>query len=348
MIGFYEKYMHRCLQLAALGAGYVAPNPLVGSVLVYNDCIIGESWHKQYGDPHAEINCIASVKPQDRHLIPDSTLFVSLEPCAHFGKTPPCAHRIVQEGIKNVVIGAVDTYKEVAGKGVALLRAAGVNVVIGILEQECRWQNRRFFTYHEKQRPYIHLKWATTADGFMSGYGRERLMITNEITNKLVHKWRNEEAAILVGTETAMLDNPSLNNRFWWGRNPVRIISDRNLRIPASHNIFSGGGTTWILNIVKQEVSGKFQWIKLKESDCFHPENILQILYEQGIQSVLIEGGKQVLSSFLESDFWDEIHLLENTEMNIGSGLKAPYLNKGLKKEIFLIGDDRVSRIINN
>ena len=232
-----DIYMYRCLQLAGKGAGHVAPNPMVGAVLVHNDRILGEGYHQVYGQAHAEVNCINSVLPDDVPLIPDSTLYVSLEPCAHFGKTPPCADLIIKKQIRKVVIGCRDPFKEVDGKGIERLKAAGIEVISGVLEAACTDLNKRFFTFHTFNRPYVILKWAESANGKISGSGNERVFISNAWTNTLVHKWRSEESAIAVGTNTAMLDNPFLTTRLWPGRNPVRILLDKKLIIPRSHNI---------------------------------------------------------------------------------------------------------------
>ncbi|MBC7722390.1 MAG: bifunctional diaminohydroxyphosphoribosylaminopyrimidine deaminase/5-amino-6-(5-phosphoribosylamino)uracil reductase RibD, partial [Pedobacter sp.] len=214
--------MFRCLELAVLGKGNVAPNPMVGSVLVHEGRIIGEGYHQLYGQPHAEVNCINSVAENDKYLIPQSTLYVSLEPCSHFGKTPPCSDLIIKHDIKKVVVGCRDSYEEVNGKGIENLQQNGVEVVLGILENDCKNLNKRFFTFHTKKRPFIILKWAETANGKIASNTNERLLISNDFSNRVVHKWRSEEGAILVGTKTASLDNPSLNNRLWHGKNPIR------------------------------------------------------------------------------------------------------------------------------
>ncbi len=216
--------MQRCIQLAKLGAGNVAPNPMVGSVLVHNDSIIGEGYHQQYGFAHAEVNCINSVKTKDEELLTTSTLYVSLEPCAHWGKTPPCADLIIQKQIPHVIVGCRDPFEKVDGKGIEKLRAAGVEVTVNICQKECEELNKRFFTFHTKHRPYIVLKWAQTSDAKMATMDESRLLISNEFTNAMVHKWRSEEASVLVGTNTALLDNPKLDNRHWSGKSPVRMV----------------------------------------------------------------------------------------------------------------------------
>jgi diaminohydroxyphosphoribosylaminopyrimidine deaminase/5-amino-6-(5-phosphoribosylamino)uracil reductase len=261
----HEKYMRRCIELAQNGAGYVAPNPMVGAVLVHEDRIIGEGFHQHYGGPHAEVNCINSVSEEDRNLITRSTLYVSLEPCAHQGKTPPCADLIIVNKISEVVIGCRDPFKEVNGKGIEKLKGAGVNVIYGVLESECQQLNKRFFTFYTQHRPYIILKWAETADRKIAANGTERLFISNEQTNRLVHKWRSEEASILVGTNTALLDDPELNTRYWNGPSPIRLIVDMGLSLPSSLKIFNGKQRTIIFNTVKHLDDGNNLYYQVTE-----------------------------------------------------------------------------------
>lgn len=242
-----EAYIFRCLQLAKLGVGNVAPNPMVGAVLVYEERIIGEGWHQQFGKAHAEVNCIASVKDDDKNLIEQSTLYVSLEPCAHFGKTPPCCDLIIQQRIPKVVIGCRDPFIKVNGNGIEKLKAANIEIITGVLENECKELNKPFFTFHQKSRPYIILKWAQTADNKIGFIENKRLLISNIITNRLVHKWRTESASILVGTNTAMIDNPALTNRYWNGKNPVRLIIDKQLKLSNDLKIFNNEAPTVIL-----------------------------------------------------------------------------------------------------
>ncbi len=343
--------MNRCIQLASQGAGFVAPNPMVGAVLVYGHRIIGEGFHRLYGEAHAEVNCFDSVASADRAFIPESTLYVSLEPCAHFGKTPPCAHRIVREGIKHVVIGTLDPFTEVNGRGVSILQEAGVKTDLGVLEKECRSQNRRFFTFHECKRPYIHLKWAQTADGFMSGKTDERLHITNPLTNRLVHKWRSEEAAIMVGTKTAAVDNPQLNNRLWWGAQPIRIVVDTRLSLSGDLKLFSDTGKTVVLNEVETRSGTRTehsaQYIKVHGLSGHNPQLICDALYSFNIQSVLIEGGAALLNSFVRAGVWDEAHVLTNTALFAGDGLMAPEKPYGTIMESYRIGNDSIEWMIN-
>lgn len=315
--------MHRCLQLASLAAGNVAPNPMVGAVLVYQNNIIGEGYHQQYGKPHAEVNCLNDVPEHLHHFIPQSTLYVSLEPCAHFGKTPPCADLIIKNKIPHVVVGIRDPFEAVNGKGIEKLRQAGVDVTMHVLENNCYELNKRFFTFHTKKRPYIILKWAQTADGFIASNNAQRLQISNELTNRLVHKWRSEEAAILIGTNTALADNPSLTNRLWTGNNPVRLVIDKQLRLPPHLQVFNQQISTIIFNEVKEERTENLHYYLLHKNKTL-PLQICNALYQLNLQSVLIEGGSQVHQTFINEGCYDEIRLIENTTLRIGNGLPAP------------------------
>ncbi len=318
--------MQRCLQLALSGAGTVAPNPMVGAVLVHNGSIIGEGYHQLFGKAHAEVNCIKSVHEQNKALIPKSTLYVSLEPCSHFGKTPPCADLIVTQKIPRVVIGCSDSYKEVAGKGIAKLLAAGIEVITGILEAEAKEINKRFFTFHQLARPYIILKWAQSSDHKIANANFSRLMISGDITNRLVHKWRSEEAAIMIGTNTALHDNPTLNTRLWPGKNPIRVVIDKNLQLPASSNLLlPTKGSTIIFNHKKNEETDGIIYKKIHTSQAVLPQ-ILQQLYLQNINSVLVEGGTKLLQSFIDAGFWDEARIITNEQLFIDDGIAAPVL----------------------
>lgn len=328
-----EIYMERCIQLAQLGAGSVAPNPMVGAVLVHNNRIIGEGWHKQYGGPHAEVNCIASVQEEDKHLISDSTIYVSLEPCAHFGKTPPCADLIIQHKIKEVVVGCRDPFIAVNGKGIEKLQQAGAQVTVGVSEKECLALNKRFFTFHTLQRPYIILKWAQTGDSFIAflpddAGKQERLFITNTTTNTLVHKWRSEEAGILVGTRTALADNPSLTTRLWQGNSPVRMVLDMDLKLPAHLHLFNGEQRTIVFNKHKQAEQENVLFYKIDETSNI-VEQICKALYELHILSVIVEGGSKLLQSFIDANLWDEARIITNTNLHTGQGLPAPVLQNG-------------------
>ncbi|HYK46629.1 MAG TPA: bifunctional diaminohydroxyphosphoribosylaminopyrimidine deaminase/5-amino-6-(5-phosphoribosylamino)uracil reductase RibD [Parafilimonas sp.] len=323
--------MHRCLQLAMLGAGHVAPNPMVGAVLVHNGRIIGEGYHREYGKAHAEVNCIESVAEADKHLIVDSTLYVNLEPCAHFGKTPPCTDLIIKNNIPNVVVGSVDPFEHVDGKGIERLRQAGVEVITGILEHECKNLNRRFFTFHTKHRPFIILKWAETADSKIAGIGDKRLVISGDLTNRLVHKWRSEEAAILVGTNTALSDDPQLNNRLWVGKNPIRLVVDMDLKLPPALKIFNTDHPTIVFNLKKNtiELSEELQagpnYYQVT-ADVSVVHQVLNACYQLNIQSILVEGGAKLLQSFADENLWDETRIITNQNLFIGKGLCAPLL----------------------
>ncbi len=317
--------MHRCLQLAKLAAGNVAPNPMVGAVLVHKDRIIGEGYHKQVGEAHAEVNCINSISTDDKILISESTLYVSLEPCAHFGKTPPCTDLILAHRIPKVVMGCIDTFNEVNGKGLNKLKEAEVEVVAGILENEAKDLNKRFFTYHTSKRPYIILKWAQSANQKIAGTGGQRILISNEYSNRLVHKWRSEEAGIMVGTNTALADNPLLNVRLWQGKNPARIIIDFNLRLPSSLQVFDRKQNTIILNKLKHCSDHNLKYVMLQEEGSF-VQQVLHACYQNQIQSILIEGGTQLLQTFIDEGIWDEARIIENNTLLIKEGLPAPNL----------------------
>ncbi|MDP4148321.1 MAG: bifunctional diaminohydroxyphosphoribosylaminopyrimidine deaminase/5-amino-6-(5-phosphoribosylamino)uracil reductase RibD [Bacteroidota bacterium] len=319
--------MFRCLELAGLAAGHVAPNPMVGALLVHEDRIIGEGFHRQYGQAHAEVNCLASVRPENRPFIPASTLYVSLEPCAHFGKTPPCADLIIRERIPRVVIGARDPFPGVDGKGMEKLRAAGVDVHAGVLERECRELNRRFFVFHTHHRPYIALKWAQTANGKLAGGGTNRLLISNDYSNRLVHKWRTEEAAILIGTNTALLDDPSLTARLWTGPDPIRLVVDADLRLPRTLQLFDGKARTIIFNRLRHEMTGNPGYFQLAgDSSLVH--QLSMALYQLNILSVLVEGGATLLQSFIDEGYWDEARIITNEELLVPEGLPAPVLSE--------------------
>jgi diaminohydroxyphosphoribosylaminopyrimidine deaminase / 5-amino-6-(5-phosphoribosylamino)uracil reductase len=335
-----EQYMSRCLGLAKLGAGNVAPNPMVGAVLVYEDKIIGEGYHQKYGEVHAEVNCINNVEEENKFLIEKSTLYVSLEPCSHFGKTPPCADLIIRNKIKKVVIGCKDIYKEVSGTGIQRLQNTGTEVITGILEKECIKLNNRFFIFHQNFRPYILLKWAQTANGKI-GSSEKRILISNEYSNRLVHKWRSEEAAILVGTNTALHDDSLLTTRLWQGKNAVRIIIDTKLKLPSFLNIFNTDARTLIYNLAKNSTEKNLVYIKLESKNFI--EQMLQSLFEMNIQSVMIEGGAKTLQSFINAGLWDEARIITNEELLIENGLAAPEM-----KEFILEKQERyLSDVIN-
>lgn len=326
----HKLYMQRCFQLAKLGAGNVAPNPMVGAVLVYNGRIIGEGYHQQYGQAHAEVNCINSVTEENTHLVEKSTLYVSLEPCAHFGKTPPCADLIIKNKIKVVVIACRDKYLEVDGKGIEKLRAAKIEVITPVLEEQAMELNKRFFTFHNKQRPYIILKWAQTAGHKIANSDNGRLYISNEFTNRKVHKWRSEEGSILIGTNTALEDDPSLTNRFWGGKNPVRLVIDKELKLPASLKLFDGKVKTIVFNCIKHEEKGAVLYYKILHQKSLIAQ-ILVALYQLKIESVLVEGGTKLLQSFIDEACWDEARVITNTALVIDGGVAAPLLFNACK-----------------
>jgi diaminohydroxyphosphoribosylaminopyrimidine deaminase / 5-amino-6-(5-phosphoribosylamino)uracil reductase len=338
--------MYRCLELAGMGAGSTAPNPMVGAVLVHNGCIIGEGYTQPYGQAHAEVMCINSVAAENNKLIASSTLYVSLEPCAHFGKTPPCTNLIIENKIPFVVIACTDTYEAVNGKGIIILKEAGIAVTLGILEKTAIHLNRRFFLFHKKKRPYVILKWAQSADKKIAGVEKKRLLISNEITNRLVHQWRSEEAAILVGTNTALLDNPALTTRLVKGNNPVRLVIDTDLRLPASLQLFDGKAKTMVFNYSKQELGETTSFFKLNKDEKVLPQ-VFNILHEQNIQSVMVEGGAMLLQSFIDEGWWDEARVISNRQLEIGNGIDAPVLsNKKLRSEE-ISGTDKIEYFLN-
>ncbi|WP_103865869.1 bifunctional diaminohydroxyphosphoribosylaminopyrimidine deaminase/5-amino-6-(5-phosphoribosylamino)uracil reductase RibD [Aquimarina sp. I32.4] len=321
----HEKYIKRCIQLAKNGLGTTYNNPLVGSVIVVDNTIIGEGWHYQSGKPHAEVNAIASVK--DTSLLKDATIYVSLEPCSHFGKTPPCSDLIIEEEIKKVVIGTIDTFAKVSGNGVRRLMNAGCDVVLGVLEKECLELNKRFFTFHNKKRPYVILKWAQTLDGYIAPTHtkkREPVWITNAHSKQITHKWRAEEQAILVGNQTVIKDNPKLTTRNWSGNHPIRIVVDRSNQIPADSNILDNTIKT-ILITTEQHIKKSTDTLIYEAVDAHNniAKSICDILYKHKIQSVIIEGGTHTIQSFIDKNLWDEARVFEGS-ITFESGTKAP------------------------
>jgi diaminohydroxyphosphoribosylaminopyrimidine deaminase / 5-amino-6-(5-phosphoribosylamino)uracil reductase len=342
-----EKYIFRCLQLAQQGAGNVAPNPMVGAILVCENKIIGEGFHQHYGQAHAELNCINSVADNNAPLIEKSTLYVSLEPCAHFGKTPPCADLIIKHKIAEVVIGCRDSYKEVDGKGIKKLKDAGINVTVGVLEKEALELNKRFFTFYTRQRPYIILKWAQSSDGKIAGLNGERKLISNEFTNRLVHQWRATEAAIMVGTNTALKDNPALTTRLCPGKNPLRLVIDMDLKLPSSLQLFDSTVKTIVFNSKKQVAGEMLSFYQISKTEKIVPQ-ILNALYSLQVQSVIIEGGATLLQSFIDENLWDEARVITNTAMKILAGINAPTFEcvNLIKEEIYLT--DKIAYFKNN
>ena len=329
--------MRRCLELAAKAEGLTYPNPMVGAVVVYRGKIIGEGYHLKAGEPHAEVNAINSVP--DKSMLKDSTLYVSLEPCSHFGRTPPCADFIISHSIPRVVVGATDSSDKVAGQGLSRLRQAGCEVIAGVLEEECRRLNRRFFTFHEKKRPYITLKWAQSADGYLDILRSENHMIeptwiTGKPERSLVHRWRTEEESILVGAGTVRADNPKLNVRDWKGRNPLRLILSSSGTIDRESSLLTDGGKTIVFTNNRDiDFSGASK-IQLddKMPAC---RQIVEFLYDSGIQSLLIEGGAQILDHFISNGLWDEARIFSG-EKYFEGGVPAPVLNgKLFSKTVF-------------
>ncbi|MFI8378122.1 bifunctional diaminohydroxyphosphoribosylaminopyrimidine deaminase/5-amino-6-(5-phosphoribosylamino)uracil reductase RibD [Leeuwenhoekiella sp. NPDC079379] len=324
----HEKYMVRCVQLAKNGLGTTYPNPMVGSVIVHNNKIIGEGWHKKSGEPHAEVNAINSVI--NKELLAESTIYVSLEPCSHYGKTPPCSDLIIAKGIKKVIIGTVDPFNEVSGRGIKKLLEAGCEVQVGVLENLCQDLNKRFFTFHNKKRPYIILKWAESADGFIAPDSSKRdkkkpFWITNSASKQLVHKWRSEEQSILVGSTTAKTDNPSLTTREWYGNSPTRIVIDKNLSINKDNYLYDASVTTLIITEAESTHSKNLKYYEADfNSDL--PMQICDILHTEGLQSVIIEGGAQTLQHFIDAGLWDEARVFKGA-VYFKSGIKSPLLN---------------------
>lgn len=336
-----EKYMNRCLQLAVNGRQNVAPNPMVGCVIVHQGKIIGEGYHQIYGGPHAEVNAINSVS--DKSLLLESTLYVNLEPCAHHGKTPPCSDLIIEMKIPKVVIGCQDDFEKVSGKGIEKMRKAGIEVITGIMEKESLELNKRFFIFHKKKRPYILLKWAETIDGYIDidrSHGDKGISwITHPYLRIPVHKWRSEEMAIMIGTNTAENDNPSLNIRDWAGKNPIRIVLDRDLSLPENLNIFDRKIQTYVVSERKRENTKNLSFIQLSFDNNLL-KNLLIELYNLDIQSLIVEGGRQLLQSFIDQNLWDEARVFVGNK-TFGSGAKGPLIRQKMVK-FCQFGQDRI------
>lgn len=339
----HQKYIKRCITLAKNGLGNTYPNPLVGCVIVYNDRIIGEGWHQKAGEPHAEVNAINSVK--NKELLSKSTIYVSLEPCSHFGKTPPCADLIIENNIPNVVIGSLDSNEKVSGRGVKKLIEAGRNVTIGVLEDECKELNKRFFTFHEKKRPYIILKWAESSDGFISPIHKltkAPVWISNEFSRQITHKWRSEEQAILVGTQTVLDDNPKLDTRDWYGKNPIRIILNRSGKIDTPYNVFDKTTPSIIVTEQKNIQSTKNLTFKNCIFDSELAQTICKIVFELNIQSIIIEGGTQTIQTFLDAKLWDEARIFKG-KSKLNDGIKAPKIDLSFSTQQSIINDELVT-----
>ncbi len=310
----HEFYIARCLQIAKNGLGSTRPNPMVGCVIVHDYLIIGEGFTSKYGGPHAEVNAINSVK--NKSLLKNSTLYVTLEPCSHYGKTPPCSDLIIEHKIPNVVIGCVDDNPEVAGKGIERLRKSGCKVTVGVKEATCKQHHKRFFTFHNKKRPYIILKWAQTNDGFIAPESKtykKPVWITGDLSRQLVHKWRTEEQAILVGGNTVLEDNPSLTVRDWYGQNPIRVVIDSNSNLPKNASVFNNQSQTLII----------------QDNDV---HNICHALFQNNINSVIIEGGSKTLQSFIDANIWDEARVFIG-DARFKNGIQGPRFSGKLISE---------------
>ncbi|BAV95059.1 bifunctional diaminohydroxyphosphoribosylaminopyrimidine deaminase/5-amino-6-(5-phosphoribosylamino)uracil reductase RibD [Ichthyobacterium seriolicida] len=340
-----EKYMRRCIELAYNGVGLVAPNPMVGAVLVLNDRIIGEGWHREYGAQHAEVvainHAIKNLDNQD--LLSDCTLYVNLEPCIHFGKTPPCCDLILKKKISRIVIGSRDTNKHIEGSSIERFKENGQEVRMGVLEEECRYLNRRFFIFYEKKRPYIILKWAQSKDGFIDINRDERInkspvSISNDLSRQLVHKWRTEEYGITVGKTTVEKDNPKLNSRYWSGKNPVRISLDRELSIPSHYNIYDNSQSTIIFTNRDISSTHNTDFKKIDFSKEILPQ-ILEYLFLKNVQSIIVEGGSVLINSFIESKLWDEIKCFIGLS-TLKEGVRAPYIKNATLESTHKVDDD--------
>ncbi len=341
-------FMKRALELALLGQGNVSPNPMVGAVLVHKNTIIGEGYHRQYGTAHAEVNAINNVFEKHKNaenLLKESTIYVTLEPCAHFGKTPPCADLIIKHQIQKVVIGCRDSFDAVDGKGIEKLKKAGIDIVLGVLEQECKLINKRFFTRISKQRPYVILKWAETNNGYFAPSDGRQKWISGKEAKILAHQWRSEEDCILVGKATAEIDNPQLNVRLVAGKNPKRAVIDKNLSLPLNLHLFDNRQETFVFNQLKTDVSGNTKYISIEDFDYFLPQYILYQLYLQDIQSIIIEGGVKTLELFIQSNLWDEARIFKSPD-NWENGIKSPKIERK-KTSIQKIGKDDLLIIEN-
>lgn len=316
-----EKYMRRCIQLAQNGLSTTAPNPMVGAVIVCDGKIIGEGYHIRSGEGHAEVNAVRSVK--DQSLLSQSTIYVSLEPCSHYGKTPPCADMLIEKGLPRIVIGCEDPFAQVHGRGIKKLRDAGREVRVGVLEEECKHLIRRFVTFNILHRPYITLKWAESADGYISSVN-EKTMISTPKTTMLGHKRRAENDAIMVGRETARVDNPTLTTRSWYGKNPIRVVVDRHLSLSSSLHLFDGSVKTLVFTTQHHDSKENLEYVVLPESD-YNLSHFMQELASRGVQSLLVEGGAKLHQSFIDADLWDEAYI-EKGNIMLGDGTRAARL----------------------
>ena len=330
--------MRRCLDLASNAASTASPNPMVGSVIVHDDRVIGEGFHAAAGEPHAEVNAVNNVSEADKSFLKNATLYVNLEPCSHHGKTPPCAEMIIATGIPRVVVGATDPNALVNGRGIAKLREAGVEVVTGVLDAESRALNKRFFTYQEAERPYVVLKWAQSRDGFLAPHPQQRFQLSNALSQTLVHKWRTEEDAILVGYNTALVDNPLLDARMWPGRSPQRAVYDPRLQLNSDLNIFrNDGAKVWVFNNVKTEQQAIVSYVKVDTSTWV--SQTLAKLHEAKCLSVLVEGGAKTIDSFIAANLWDEARVFTAPRL-LENGCAAPAIRHANRIETVTVNGD--------
>lgn len=318
-----EKYMQRALQLGRQGGGHASPNPMVGAVVVHDGIIIGEGFHRCCGQGHAEVNAIASV--HDKSLLASSTIYVTLEPCSHYGKTPPCAKLLIDNQVTRVVVGTLDPFEKVSGRGVAMLREAGVEVVVGVLEEECRQLNKRFLIAHTTGKPWVLLKWAQSADGYMASL-EGSVRFSTPLTQSLMHHERSMVDAIVVGAGTVAADNPSLTTRCWSGSSPLRVVLDRQLSMPLDSILLNDGGRTLVFNEQKNDIKGNVEWVKLDTSE---PQLWLHDLYRRGVTSVMVEGGANVLRQMIAARAWNEARV-EISSTTLGDGIKAPHIEKDI------------------
>ena len=333
-----ERYMRRVMELARLGSGNVSSNPMVGCVLVKDDEIIGEGYHERFGQPHAEVNAINSV--QDKSKLAGSTLYVNLEPCSHYGKTPPCSNLIVEHKIARVVFATIDPNPLVAGAGFEFLMSNGIEVIQGVLEEEGRELNCRFLTFMEKKRPYIILKWAETADGFIAKENYDSKWISNDVSRRLVHKWRSEEDVVLIGTNTALYDNPRLNVRDWTGRNPVRAFIDKQLQVPAGAHLLDGTQETICYNYIEQDVRNLVEYVKVDPVDDM-VEVIVNDMYIRKHLSMIVEGGTQLLNAFMKKGLWDEIRIFRSST-EFGTGIESPVIRVKADSHEMILNDELI------
>ncbi|MCX6215473.1 bifunctional diaminohydroxyphosphoribosylaminopyrimidine deaminase/5-amino-6-(5-phosphoribosylamino)uracil reductase RibD [Spirosoma sp.] len=341
-----ERFMRRALELATLGRGHVSPNPMVGCVITHGsgsqERIIGEGWHKRYGDWHAEVNAVNAVLPEHQQLLSEATVYVTLEPCSHWGKTPPCADLLIERRVRRVVCCNDDPNPLVSGQGFAKLRAAGIQVETGVLAEDGRLLNARFFTFFEQKRPYILLKWAETIDGFIAGAGGQPVKISGDLAHRLVHRWRGEEDAILVGANTARLDNPRLNTRLWKGKDPIRVVLDRKLTLAPNLNLFDGTQSTLVYHASQTDALPDLPNVQYVFAESLH--QVMSDLYQRKLQSILVEGGAIVLNAFMEAGLWDEMRVFRSRKM-LGNGVKAPTV-RGIIHSREKVGDDELTSYI--